>query len=55
MTVREPFLLGAHEVTVGQFRQFVKATGHKTDAEKRGGGFVWDNDAKKWERKPGQV
>ena len=50
--IREPFLLGAHEVKVGQFREFVKATGYKTDGEKAGGGFVWNSDAKNWERKP---
>ena len=27
------FALGRHEVTVGQFRRFVLATGHRTDAE----------------------
>jgi L-fuconolactonase len=32
------FYLGAHEVTVGQFREFVKATKHQTDAEKDGKG-----------------
>jgi formylglycine-generating enzyme required for sulfatase activity len=31
-----PFYCGAHEVTVGQFRQFVNATGFQTDAEKEG-------------------
>ena len=55
MTIGEPFLLGAHEVTVGEFRMFVKATGYKTDAETAGGGFVWNVEAKKWERKPDQV
>ena len=47
-SVREPFLMGAHEVTVGQFREFVTDTGHKTTAESTGGGVVWDNAAKKW-------
>lgn len=28
-----PWLMGTHEVTVAQFRQFVTATGYKTDAE----------------------
>ncbi len=44
----KPFYLGAHEVTVGQFRRFVSATGHKTEAEKDGeGGFGW-NDAENY-------
>jgi formylglycine-generating enzyme required for sulfatase activity len=32
-----PFYMGQTEVTVGQFRQFVKATGYKTQAEREGG------------------
>ena len=36
-----PYRLGIHEVTVGQFRAFVKETGHKTEAETNGkGGFA---------------
>ncbi len=36
--ITKPFLLGAHEVTVGQFRKFVEATGYQTDAERSGRG-----------------
>lgn len=32
------FALGQHEVTVGEFQRFVKASGHKTDAEQNAGG-----------------
>lgn len=32
------FRLGKHEVTVGQFRRFVKATGYRTDAERNANG-----------------
>jgi formylglycine-generating enzyme required for sulfatase activity len=35
--ITHPYYLGQTEVTVGQFRQFVKATGHKTQAEQQGG------------------
>ncbi len=31
--ITRSFYLGAHEITVGQFRQFVRATGHRTDEE----------------------
>lgn len=37
MQVPYGFWMGRTEVTVGQFRQFVKATGYVTDAEKLGG------------------
>jgi len=55
----EPFLIGIHEVTRGQFRRFVEATGYKTDAETDGVGgngfrdgnrqiyspdFLWNTD-----------
>ncbi len=33
--ITKPFYLGIYTVTRGQFRQFVKDTGYKTDAEKR--------------------
>jgi formylglycine-generating enzyme required for sulfatase activity len=35
------FAMGRYEVTVGEFRRFVKATGYKTDAEKGGGCVSW--------------
>ena len=38
VTISKAFHMGKHEVTVGQFRRFVEATGYKTDAEK-GTGF----------------
>lgn len=41
--ITRPFYLGACEVTVGQFRRFVEATGYPTDAEKSGrGGWGYD-------------
>ena len=44
------FSLMRLEVTNRQFSDFVAATGHRTDAEKSGGGHVWDRD---WRRVPG--
>jgi formylglycine-generating enzyme required for sulfatase activity len=42
--ITKPFWLGRHEVTIGQFRQFVQATKYRTDAEQdgQGGGGVLD-------------
>ncbi len=36
-----PFRLMRHEVTNRQFAQFVAASGHRTDAERSGHGYVW--------------
>src|SRR6185503_17830556 len=36
VTITRPFYLGAHEVTVGQFREFVRATKHVTEGVKQG-------------------
>ena len=35
--ITQPFYMGQTDVTLGQFRQFVKATGYKTQAEREGG------------------
>lgn len=38
-----PMWVGMHEVTVGEFRKFVEATGYKSEAESSGqGGTYWD-------------
>ncbi len=48
--ITKPFYLGAQEVTVGQFRQFVEATGYKSEPEKDGlGGWGWNESAGKFE------
>ncbi len=46
----DDFYLGKYEVTVGQFRKFIDATGYKTKAEKGNGCFVDKGD--KWEKDP---
>lgn len=38
VAITTPFLLCQHEVTVGQFRMFVDATGYQTEAERTGSG-----------------
>jgi serine/threonine protein kinase/formylglycine-generating enzyme required for sulfatase activity len=43
--ISEPFYLGTTEVTVGQFRQFVAATGYKTYAETSGNGQAWTGNS----------
>ena len=35
------FYMARNTVTVGEFRRFVDATRYRTDAETRGGGFIW--------------
>ena len=41
--ITRPFLLGAHEVTIGEFQAFVAATGYRTEAERDGtGGWGYD-------------
>ena len=44
----QPFLMDWHEVTVGQFRRFVAATGYQTQAEQFGDGGVFDDSSKGW-------
>jgi formylglycine-generating enzyme required for sulfatase activity len=45
-----PFRLMRLEVTNRQFAAFVAATGHRTDPEKRGSGYVWERT---WRPIPG--
>ena len=35
------FNIGTFEITVEQFKQFIDASGYKTDAEKEGFSYVW--------------
>ena len=46
--ITKPFYLGAYEVTVKQFREFVNDTKYKTDAEKSDGGMDFSNKENRW-------
>ena len=47
------FYMGVYEVTVGQFRAFVVATGYRTEAESSGeGGSVYNNAKQDFEQVP---
>lgn len=50
VTISRPFEMSEHEVTVGQFQQFIEATGYKTTAEKEGEGYGWQNG--EWQQGP---
>lgn len=52
LRITHSFDLSVHEVTVGQFRQFVEAVGYRTEAEQDGRGAVGFTN-QKWELKPG--
>jgi len=44
------FWMGKYEVTVGQWKRFVRETGYKSDAEKEGWSWFWNG---KWKKKKG--
>lgn len=49
------YWIGAYEVTRGQFAQFVRATGYRTDAERQGKAWVKDKSTSwKWKQVPGR-
>lgn len=47
------FSIDKYPVTVADFRKFVEATGHKTDAEKFGDSGVFDFNTSAWTLQPG--
>ncbi|HYQ60982.1 MAG TPA: SUMF1/EgtB/PvdO family nonheme iron enzyme, partial [Desulfatiglandales bacterium] len=49
--ITKSFSMGKYEVKVSEFREFVKATGYKTDAETKG--WAWVLRGKKWEKQAG--
>lgn len=46
--ITSSFYIGATEVTVGQFREFVKSAKYKTDAEEGDGGMIFDVGENRW-------
>ena len=48
--ITKPFYLGTYHVTRGQFRQFVKESGYKTDSEKgdRPGAWGWTSEKRQF-------
>ncbi len=46
------FAIGKFEVTVGQFKQFVKAADYQTEAEKSGGCYYWTGS--EWQQEAGK-
>ena len=45
------YFIGKYEVTVGQFRKFIGATGYKTSADINGGSYLWNGS--QWKLQPG--
>lgn len=45
VTFNRGFALSQTEITVGQFKQFVDATGYRTDAERGGDSTIYDEDS----------
>jgi formylglycine-generating enzyme required for sulfatase activity len=49
--IARPFMMSKHEVTVGQFREFVLAEGYITEAERHErGGYGFDTESNRFER-----
>ncbi|MEM6710608.1 MAG: SUMF1/EgtB/PvdO family nonheme iron enzyme, partial [Pseudomonadota bacterium] len=53
VTLTDGFRIARTETTIGQYRVFSKATGHRTRAEERGVGRYWDFDQREWAWMPG--
>ena len=43
VTISKPYYMQTTEVTVGQWRAFIDDTSHKTEAETKGGAYVWSD------------
>ncbi|MGK5092736.1 SUMF1/EgtB/PvdO family nonheme iron enzyme [Deltaproteobacteria bacterium TL4] len=49
VTISKPFYISDHEVTVGEFKSFVKASGYRTEAEQSDGCYGWNGS--RWDKK----
>lgn len=52
ITLTTPFALARCETTVAEFRLFVEATGHRTDAETGQGCYAHDENLTNWQQRP---
>nr|WP_292994085.1 formylglycine-generating enzyme family protein [Nitrosomonas sp.] len=53
VSIPNPFAISRCEITVGQFRQFVQETNHRTTVEENNKGcFVWNVDQNTYEQQP---
>ena len=52
VVLTRPCYMGVYEVTVGQFKAFVKDRDYQTDAEKSGGAYRLLPDGSRWEKDP---
>jgi formylglycine-generating enzyme required for sulfatase activity len=50
VSITQDFGMGRYEVTVGEFRQFVNATGYRTEAEKEDGCYIYKKN-EGWSKK----
>lgn len=53
VTFSNGFAVSRTEITVGEFRQFVEATGYTTDAERSGSSSIYSEDSGRVERRDG--
>lgn len=51
VTTLSDFYIGKYEITIREFRAFIKATGYKTDADKDGFSYVLRHDMGPYDRK----
>jgi len=47
------FYMGRFEVTVGEFADFINATGYRTDADKEGWSYLWNAEKEEFEQGTG--